>query len=135
MLFKDGWTVTSTRWDKIIYYTIHKLMWLFVLEELNEDCLPRLTRSLITIDIPIKNQIFKLCDELFEKKTDETMEKFPKQVIYELGNYCDQLKDILYIFRSLRFQTRILFHQTLGISILSIFNQKKINLLLLYHQN
>ncbi|CAF4780963.1 unnamed protein product, partial [Rotaria socialis] len=48
--------------------------------ELNDDCLPCQTRFLMMInDISIDQQLFKLCDELFETKDDNTMEIFPKQ--------------------------------------------------------
>ncbi|CAF4572583.1 unnamed protein product, partial [Rotaria magnacalcarata] len=50
-------------------------------KELNDDCLPYQTRFLMTInDISIDQQLFKLCDELFETKDDNTMEIFPKQI-------------------------------------------------------
>ncbi|CAF3393836.1 unnamed protein product [Rotaria socialis] len=49
--------------------------------ELNDDCLPCQTRFLMMInDISIDQQLFKLRDELFETKDDNTMEIFPKQI-------------------------------------------------------
>ncbi|CAF1617514.1 unnamed protein product, partial [Rotaria magnacalcarata] len=52
-----------------------------IVKELNDDCLPYQTRFLMTInDISIDQQLFKLCDELFETKDDNTMEIFPKQI-------------------------------------------------------
>ena len=63
---------------------------------------------------PIANQLFKLCDELFEKKGDSTTEIFPRQVILN-----HQLVDssIKRVFRWFHFHLCLLIYQTLGFSI------------------
>lgn len=38
-------------------------------------------------EIPMANKLFKLCDELFENKSDSATETFPKQVIYTFVRY------------------------------------------------
>jgi len=48
--------------------------------EFNEHCLPNRDRTLLKIATPIENRIFKLLDELFEKKSDSSFEIFSKQV-------------------------------------------------------
>ncbi|CAF3577169.1 unnamed protein product [Adineta steineri] len=46
--------------------------------EFNEYCLPNRNGTLLKIDIPIENRIFKLVDTLFEKKSDSSFEIFSK---------------------------------------------------------
>jgi hypothetical protein len=48
--------------------------------EFNEYCLPNRNRTLLKIPTPLENQLFKLMDELFEKKSDSSFEIFSKQV-------------------------------------------------------
>ncbi|CAF1126055.1 unnamed protein product [Adineta steineri] len=66
--------------------------------ELNDHCLPHHRRLLVINDIPIKNRLFKLCDELFEKKNDSTMEKFPKQIASFPPSTTDS-SNIWYLYR------------------------------------
>ena len=50
------------------------------IEELDDHCLPNRNRTLLKIDTKLENRLFQLTDELFEQKSEDSIETFPKQV-------------------------------------------------------
>ena len=52
----------------------------WIVSEFDEHCLPNRHRTGLKIETPIENQIFRVCDNLFEEKSDSSLETFNKQV-------------------------------------------------------
>jgi hypothetical protein len=59
---------------------LYRILSIDFLGEFDEHCLPNRHQTALKIETPIENRIFKLSDELFEQKSDSSLETINKQV-------------------------------------------------------